>query len=77
MRFRIFCRVLQLVVCANALTVYFVSHSVPRVIISTLGTSLLLQVAYFGSVLILVWRAKCNRRAVERTGKRTSDSDYS
>ncbi|WP_312032769.1 exopolysaccharide production repressor protein [Sinorhizobium psoraleae] len=56
--------------CANALTVYFVSHSIRRVIIATVCTLLLLQVAYFGSVLFLVWRARCKRRAVERTGQR-------
>ncbi|WP_337422833.1 exopolysaccharide production repressor protein [Sinorhizobium meliloti] len=58
-------------------TVFFVSHSIRRVVITTLGTSLLLQVAYFGSVLFLVWRASCNRRAVERTGQKACDSDYS
>ncbi|WP_275531673.1 exopolysaccharide production repressor protein [Ensifer aridi] len=57
--------------------VYFVSHSMRRVIITTFGTSLFLQVAYFGSVLFLVWRAKCNRRAVERPGQRRCDSDHS
>nr|WP_234704107.1 hypothetical protein [Agrobacterium pusense] len=38
---------------------------------------MLLQVAYFGSVILLVWRARCNRRAVERTAQRTCGSDYS
>ncbi|MCZ4093159.1 exopolysaccharide production repressor protein [Sinorhizobium psoraleae] len=77
MPFRIFRRVLQLVLCANALRVYLISHSIRRVIIATLGTALLLQVAYFASVLFLVWRAWCNRRAVEGTSQRRRGSDYS
>ncbi|WP_309486623.1 MULTISPECIES: exopolysaccharide production repressor protein [unclassified Sinorhizobium] len=54
---------LHLVLCTNALTVYFVSYSIRRVIITTLGTSLLLQGAYFGSVLFLIWRSGCTQTA--------------
>ncbi|WP_279626505.1 exopolysaccharide production repressor protein [Mesorhizobium loti] len=41
--------------CANAATVYFASHSIGRAIVITLASSLLLQLAYFASVLSLVW----------------------
>ncbi|MCG5487401.1 MAG: hypothetical protein KK482_27640 [Sinorhizobium meliloti] len=77
MPFKSLCRVLQLVLCADLLAVYFVSHSIRKAIITALGASVILQVAYFGSVLFLVWRARCTRRAVERTGQERSDSDHS
>ncbi|WP_246304815.1 exopolysaccharide production repressor protein [Ensifer sesbaniae] len=49
--FKSLCRVLQLVLCADLLAVYFVSHSIRKAIITALGASVILQVAYFGSVL--------------------------
>jgi len=55
--FRIFCLLLLLVVGASALTSYFVSHSIRSVMVITLGAWLLLQVAYFASVLFLFWRS--------------------
>ncbi|WP_192356054.1 exopolysaccharide production repressor protein [Mesorhizobium mediterraneum] len=67
MPFRIFRRVLWLVLCGNALTVYFASHSIRTVVVTTLAGSLLLQVAYFASVLFLIWRSSCAFRAGERT----------
>ncbi|MBB4276656.1 hypothetical protein GGE12_004453 [Rhizobium mongolense] len=57
MPFRIFCLLLLLVVGASALTSYFVSHSIRSVMVITMGAWLLLQVAYFASVLFLVWRS--------------------
>ena len=57
MHFRVFCRLLLLVVGTSALTSYFVSHSIRRVMVTTMGAWLLLQVAYFGSVLFLIWRS--------------------
>lgn len=67
MPFRIFHRVLWLVLCSNALTVYFALHSIRLVVVTTLACSLLLQLAYFASVLFLVWRSGCASRAGERT----------
>ncbi|WP_192360063.1 exopolysaccharide production repressor protein [Mesorhizobium mediterraneum] len=66
MPFRIFRRVLWLVLCSNALTVYFASHSIRTVVVTTLAGSLLLQVAYFASVLFLIWRTGCACRAGHR-----------
>ncbi|KUM28393.1 exopolysaccharide repressor protein [Mesorhizobium loti] len=63
MPFRIFCRVLWLVLCAGAVTVYFASHSIRTVVVTTLACSLLLQAAYFVSVLFLIWRAGYDSRA--------------
>ncbi|MER8910473.1 exopolysaccharide production repressor protein [Mesorhizobium sp. M0854] len=66
MPFRIFCRVLGLVLCSTALTVYFASHSVGTVVVTMLACSLLLQLAYFASVLFLIWRSGCVSRAGQR-----------
>ncbi|MER9883979.1 exopolysaccharide production repressor protein [Mesorhizobium sp. M0118] len=66
MPFRIFCRVLGLVLCSAALTVYFASHSIGTVVVTTLACSLLLQLAYFASVLFLIWRSGCVSRAGQR-----------
>ncbi|WP_031200824.1 exopolysaccharide production repressor protein [Mesorhizobium sp. LSHC414A00] len=66
MPFRMFCRVLGLVLCSTALTVYFASHSVGTVVVTTLACSLLLQLAYFASVLFLIWRSGCVNRAGQR-----------
>lgn len=63
MPFKIFCLVLGLVLCSNALTVYFASHSIRTVAVTALACSLLLQLAYFGSVLFLIWRSSSPRRA--------------
>ncbi|MER9823221.1 exopolysaccharide production repressor protein [Mesorhizobium sp. M0115] len=57
MPFRMFCCVLGLVLCSTALTVYFASHSIGTVVVTTLACSLLLQLAYFASVLFLIWRS--------------------
>ncbi|MFA1623686.1 exopolysaccharide production repressor protein [Rhizobium mongolense] len=66
MRFGVFHRILWLLMCTNALVVYCVSQSVRRTIVTTLAVSFLLQLAYFGSLLFLVWRAGCDRRTVQR-----------
>lgn len=66
MPFRIFCRVLGMVLCSNALTVYFASLSIRTVVVTTLACSVLLQVAYFASVLFLIWRSGCVSRAGQR-----------
>ncbi|ESZ39095.1 hypothetical protein X731_27415 [Mesorhizobium sp. L2C054A000] len=66
MLFRIFCRVLAMVLCSTALTVYFASHSISTVVVTTLACSLLLQLAYFASVLFLIWRSGCVSRAGQR-----------
>ncbi|CDX53528.1 Exopolysaccharide repressor protein [Mesorhizobium plurifarium] len=60
---RIFCRALWLVLCSNALIVYFVSHSLRTAVVTTLVCSLFLQLAYFASVLFLIWRAGYDSRA--------------
>ncbi|ESX40372.1 exopolysaccharide production repressor protein [Mesorhizobium sp. C416B] len=57
MPFRMFCRVLGLVLCSTALTVYFASHSFGTVVVTTLACSMLLQLAYFASVLFMIWRS--------------------
>ncbi|MER9793673.1 exopolysaccharide production repressor protein [Mesorhizobium sp. M0213] len=72
MPFIIFCRVLGLVLCSTALTVYFASHSIRAVVVTTLASWLLLQVAYFASVLFLIWRsdwASRDGRMAEHFGK--------
>ncbi|WP_292490959.1 exopolysaccharide production repressor protein [Mesorhizobium sp.] len=77
----IFCRLLGLVLCGNAITVYLASHSIPLAVVATLACSLLLQVVYFGSVLFLTWRSSCACRAGERAehfgraGKLDSNQD--
>ncbi|WP_244571520.1 exopolysaccharide production repressor protein [Mesorhizobium carmichaelinearum] len=75
--FRTFFRVLVLVLCSNAATVYFGSHSIRLAILTTLACSLLLQVVYFASVLFLVWQSSRASRAGEKglsisTGKGSS-----
>ncbi|MER9914126.1 exopolysaccharide production repressor protein [Mesorhizobium sp. M0050] len=65
MRFITFCRLLGLVLCGNALIVYFASHSIRTVVVTTLACSLLLQLAYFASVLFLIWRSGRANRAGE------------
>lgn len=72
MPFPIFCRVLPLVLGANALIVYYDSHSLRQVILATFAGWLLLQVAYFGSVLFLTWRSNARRTAGR--AKHLSDS---
>ncbi|MER9243661.1 exopolysaccharide production repressor protein [Mesorhizobium sp. M0633] len=64
--FRSFCHVLGLVLCSTALTVYFASHSIGTVVVTTLTCSLLLQLAYLASVLFLIWRSGCVGRAGQR-----------
>ncbi|WP_318036878.1 exopolysaccharide production repressor protein [Mesorhizobium sp. AR02] len=64
--FRIFCGVFVLVLCGNAVAVYFASHSIRLVVVTTLACSLLLQIAYFASVLFLIWRSGCASRAGQR-----------
>ncbi|ESY48112.1 hypothetical protein X745_28775 [Mesorhizobium sp. LNJC374B00] len=59
-------RLLWLVLCANALTVYFAFHSIRAVVVTTLACWLLLQVAYFASVLFLIWRSGCVSRAGQK-----------
>lgn len=66
MPFRIFCRVLGMVLCSTALTVYFASHSIGTVVVTTLACSLLLQLAYFASVLFLILRSGCASGAGQR-----------
>lgn len=63
MPFRMFRRVLGLVLCSTALTVYFASRSIGTVVVTTLACSLLLQVTYFASVLFLIWRSGYHSRA--------------
>ncbi|MCA1371680.1 exopolysaccharide production repressor protein [Bradyrhizobium sp. BRP14] len=67
MSFRIFHRILWLFLCANTLIVYVVSGSIRSAVVTTVVGSLLLQLAYFGSVLFLLWRAHCARRAFQTT----------
>ncbi|MER9191421.1 exopolysaccharide production repressor protein [Mesorhizobium australicum] len=83
MSLNIFCRVLGLVLCSNALIVYFASHSIGTVVVTTLTCSLLLQLAYFASVLFLIWRSSCvsrNGRMAEHFGSgnevRSQPSDH-
>ncbi|MES0076737.1 exopolysaccharide production repressor protein [Mesorhizobium sp. M0058] len=66
-----FCRVLGIVLCAAALTVYFASHSIGTVVVTTLACSLLFQLVYFVSVLLLIWRPGL----VSRAGQRAEDFD--
>ncbi|MER9751585.1 exopolysaccharide production repressor protein [Mesorhizobium sp. M0140] len=66
MPFRIFYRVLGMVLCSNALSVYFASLSIRTVVVATLACSVLLQLAYFASVLFLILRSGCVSRAGQR-----------
>ncbi|WP_320288380.1 exopolysaccharide production repressor protein [Mesorhizobium album] len=66
MPFRIFYRIFWVVLCSNALAVYFASHSIRTVVLTTLACSLLLQIAYFASVLFQIWRAGCASRSGQR-----------
>ncbi|MER9831221.1 exopolysaccharide production repressor protein [Mesorhizobium sp. M0134] len=52
-----------MVLCSTALTVYFVFRSIGTVVVTTLACWLLLQLAYFASVLFLIWRSGCISRA--------------
>ncbi|MER8836555.1 exopolysaccharide production repressor protein [Mesorhizobium sp. M0909] len=52
--------------CSTALTVYLASHSIGTAVVTTLACSLLLQLAYFVSVLFLIWRSGCDSRAGQR-----------
>ncbi|MER9702405.1 exopolysaccharide production repressor protein [Mesorhizobium sp. M0146] len=61
-----FCRLLGVVLCSTALTVYFASHSIGTVVVTTLACCLLLQLAYFASVLFLIWRSGCDSRISRR-----------
>ncbi|MGY5795553.1 exopolysaccharide production repressor protein len=47
--------------------IYFVSHSLHHVVIATFAGWLFLQVAYFGSVLFLIWRSGCEQRDAQRS----------
>ena len=70
MPFRIFCLLVLLVVGASAPTSYFVSHSIRIVMVTTMGAWLLLQVAYFASMLFLIWRssrAQSGRQRAKRS----------
>ena len=71
MNFMIFCRLLALVLCGNAVTVYFASQSIHLVLATTLACSLLLQMVYFGSVVFLLWRSSCACRAEVRVSQRS------
>ncbi|WP_245271202.1 exopolysaccharide production repressor protein [Mesorhizobium sp. LNJC384A00] len=55
-----------MVLCSTVLTAYFASHSIGTAIVTTLACSLLLQLAYFASVLFLIWRSGCVSRAGQR-----------
>ncbi|MER9329769.1 exopolysaccharide production repressor protein [Mesorhizobium sp. M0587] len=55
-----------MVLCSTALTVYFVFRSIGTVVVTTLACWLLLQLAYFASVLFLIWRSGCVSRAGQR-----------
>ncbi|MER8708912.1 exopolysaccharide production repressor protein [Mesorhizobium sp. M1088] len=57
--------------CSNALIVYFASHSIRTAVVTTLACSLLLQLAYFASVLFLIWRSG----RVSRAGQRAEHFD--
>lgn len=57
MNFMIFCRLLALLLCGTAATVYFASQSIRLTVVATLACSLLLQMVYFASVLFLIWRS--------------------
>ncbi|MER8628058.1 exopolysaccharide production repressor protein [Mesorhizobium sp. M1143] len=66
MPLKIFCRVMGPVLCSTALIAYFASHSIDTVVVTTLAGSLLLQLAYFASVLFLIWRSGSVGRAGQR-----------
>lgn len=66
MPFATFCRLLHLAMCASLLGTYVVSQSIRRAMVATLGIWLLLQVAYFASVLFLVWRSSCAPKVGQR-----------
>lgn len=51
--FRNLPRVFCLLLCTNALAMYVVSHPISGLLVTTLAYSLLLQIAYIGSVFLL------------------------
>lgn len=55
-----------MVLCSTALTVYFVFYSIGTVVVTTLACWLLLQLAYFASVLFLIWQSGSVSRAGQR-----------
>ncbi|CAH2399377.1 conserved hypothetical protein [Mesorhizobium escarrei] len=57
MRLIIFYRLLGMVLCGNAVTVYFASDSIRLAVFTTLAFWLILQVAYFANLLFLIWRS--------------------
>ncbi|WP_246741050.1 exopolysaccharide production repressor protein [Mesorhizobium sp. NZP2298] len=59
----IFCRLLALLLCGTAATVYFASQSIRLTVVATLACSLLLQMVYFASVLFLIWRSSSAGKA--------------
>ncbi|WFU07099.1 exopolysaccharide production repressor protein (plasmid) [Rhizobium sp. CB3171] len=52
--------------CISLLGTYLVSHSIRRAMATTLDIWLLFQVAYFASVLFLMWRASCASKRSRR-----------
>ncbi len=54
MSFRILCLLLWLLLCTSSLAIYFALQPSPGLIAATLACLLLFQLAYFGSVLLLV-----------------------
>ncbi|NRQ19208.1 hypothetical protein [Ensifer sesbaniae] len=54
MPFRTFPCIFCLLLCTNALAIYAVSHPVRSLLVVILAYSLLLQIAYVGSVFLLV-----------------------
>ncbi|RWK38270.1 exopolysaccharide production repressor protein [Mesorhizobium sp.] len=80
----IFCRIVGLVLCSNALIVYVALDSLRLAVVTTLACSLLLQACYFGSVLFLIWQSsrargtRLSRQHVDGSRKawyQSSDSD--
>ncbi|CDX20841.1 Exopolysaccharide repressor protein [Mesorhizobium plurifarium] len=67
MSFRIFYRAFWVILCSNALAVYFASHSIRTAVVTTLACSLLLQIVYFASVLYLIWRSDGGSKTGQRT----------
>lgn len=54
MSFKFVCLILWLLLCASSLAIYFALQPCPGFIVTTLACLLLFQLAYFGSVLLLV-----------------------
>ncbi|MBY3179980.1 hypothetical protein HFO27_36755 [Rhizobium leguminosarum] len=69
MRFGLFHCILWLFMCTNAVVVYSATQSVSKTFVTTLTVSIVLQLTYFGYILLLLFsQASPFDGAVQRSG---------